>query len=1447
MFASSLRAGGLCLPTYVRRLSCERLEDRIVLAGAAENNVLQLFSSSAALFVENQGQWADESVRYAFDGDAANITFTTTGLEFLLTERQAVAETQGGLARGDQAHALRDDPFQKPEKYSARNTHFSVRFEGADNVTPVGLQEVESRFNYLVGNETDWRTGVMAYEVVAYQGLYPGIDLHTFGQLSSLKYEFHVAAGADYRQIRVRYDGIDGLWLDEKGALHVQTELGEMVDSAPYVYQVIDGQQVEVDASFELVDAHSYTFEIRGPYDSSVELVIDPELAWSTYLGGSGGARFSGFDGGNGVAVDAAGNVLVTGWTETRDFATTGGAFDRSRGGNGDAFVTKLTSSGSLMWSTYLGGSDGPHSDFGGMEQGTDIAVDAGGNVLVTGKTASRDFPTTAGAFDRSLGGHEDAFVAKLSSGGRLDWSTYLGGSDGPHSNFGGSDGAGGIAVDAGGNVLVTGKTASRDFPTTAGAFDRSLGGYEDAFVAKLTSSGSLMWSTYLGGTDGPQSNFGGMEDGADIAIDAAGNVLVTGRTDSNNFPTTAGAFDRSLGGYEDAFVTKLTSNGSLSWSTYLGGSDGPHSDFGGSDFAAGIAVDSAGNVLVTGSTGSGDFPTTSNAFDRSLGGDEDAFVTKLTSGGSVSWSTYLGGSDGPHSDFGGRDNGAGIAVDGAGNVLVTGATYSGDFPIIAGAFSDRLGGRQDAFVTKLTRDGRPFWSTYFGGSGDGEVGFGIAVDVAGDVLVTGSTESYDFPTNFEAFDWNLGGGTDAFVAKIFIDGNPAWSTYLGGSDGPGSDYGSWDSSAGIAVDTAGNVFITGTTFSNTFPTSAGVFDRSMGSLQDAFVTKLTSSGNLAWSTYLGGSEGPHSNFGGWDSGADIAVDATGNVLVTGSTASIDFPTTAGAFDRSLGGYEDAFVTKLTSSGGLSWSTYVGGSQGPHSDFGGMDDATGMAVDAVGNVLVTGSTGSGDFPTTTGAFDRSLGGDIDAFVTKLTSGGRLAWSTYLGGSPNSGYGGVELGTSIAVDAEGNVLATGSTASDDFPTTAGALDRNLGGYEDAFVTKLTSGGSLDWSTYLGGSHGPQSDLGGGEAALGITVDAAGNVLLAGATMSDDFPTTSGAFDRSLGGDSDAFVTKLSRGGSLAWSTYLGGSDGPHSDFGGGETAVSIAVDAAGNVLVTGSTLSRNFPTTAGAFDRSLGGYNDAFVTKLTSSGRLAWSNYLGGSDGPHSVSGGSDAGSDVAVASACNVLVTGWTWSQGFPTTVGAFDRSLGGDTDAFVAKILIRDPGDANLDGIVDAQDFNIWNTNKFTGNATWSMADFNADRVVDLGDYSLWNENKFTQPSPGRITFLNPRIPRAAMQREVIVALDSLVGDIRIETPNRHMGDVAETIEVAEYLNNGHTLSLAIQLLRRDSDSRFCRAARLIATHSSATSRAFEELFVKEDTTGVGSLFRRGACTKPR
>jgi len=469
-----------------------------------------------------------------------------------------------------------------------------------------------------------------------------------------------------------------------------------------------------------------------------------------------------------------------------------------------------------------------------------------------------------------------------------LSYSTFLGGSSNGPTCGCGHDQASAVAADSDGNAYVTGKTDSLDFPITSGAFRtvRSFG--KDVFVTKLNSIGSaLVYSTYLGGND--------FDAGNGIAVDTDGNAYVTGLTRSTNFPTTAGAFQPALGnGF--GFVTKLDATGStLVYSTYLGaGAQG-----------AGIAVDPQGNAYVTGQTGSTTFPTTPGAFQPVFGGGPvDAFVMKLNPAGSgLVYSTYLGSSD--------IDFGSGIAVDTSGNAYVTGVANSTDFPTTPGAFQPASRGSNDAFVTKLNPDGSALvYSTYLGGNG-GDSGAGIAVDADGNAYVTGGTTSTDFPTTLGAFQPVVTGGFGyAFVTKL----NPAgsalvYSTYLGGSDVSGM--GINNSGAGIAISAAGSTYVTGSTFSNNFPTTPDAVQPALAGNWDAFVTILNPTGSaLVYSTYLGGSNG--------DSGTGIAVDAAGNAYVAGETGSGNFPTTPGAFQpffRGGGGPfrsdGDAFVVKF--------------------------------------------------------------------------------------------------------------------------------------------------------------------------------------------------------------------------------------------------------------------------------------------------------------------------------------------------------------------------------------------------------------------------------------------------------------------------------------------------------------------------------------------------------
>jgi hypothetical protein len=543
------------------------------------------------------------------------------------------------------------------------------------------------------------------------------------------------------------------------------------------------------------------------------------------------------------------------------------------------------------------------------------------------------------------------------------------------------------------------------------------LGNYDRS--RELVIDPAVSYATYLGGL--------AEDDGYAIAIDSSGDAYVTGQTKSTNFPIGTGAFQSTPAGGFDVFVTKIKADGSgLIYSTYIGGS--------GDDSGNAIAVDGSGNAFVAGGTKSStNFPTTASAHQKSFGGGSlDAFVFELaSSGGTLTYSTYLGGN--------GDDVATGLALakDGSGDTFAVGTTASSNFPTTAGTIQTAIKGTSNGFVTKLNSSGSTLlYSTYLGG-GSGDFASAVAVDSSNDAFVTGATQNSTFPTTSGAFQTTCGtaancngGLSDAFVSVLKPDAsNFVYSTFLGGS---GADQG-----LGIAVDSAGDAYVTGVTQSNDFKLQSAIQATFGGGTQDAFVSALNPAGKtLLYSTYLGGSQA--------DAGAGIAVDGNKNVYVTGQTASSDFPTTKNATQATPGGGNDAFVTQINPSGSAYvFSTYLGGSLNEDSTASGPSfSPTGaIAVDSAGdNIYVTGNTASTNFPTVA-AEQSGNGGMTDAFVAKysLSSGkgdftiaGSALPTTTQGGTSTStititavnGYTGtVTFACSVAAGTGGSPLPT----------------------------------------------------------------------------------------------------------------------------------------------------------------------------------------------------------------------------------------------------------------------------------------------------------------------------------------------------------------------------------------------------------------------------------------
>ncbi len=741
--------------------------------GAAVTPTIDGYDHLPLAFEPNQGQ-TDASVQFLSHGPGFSLYLTGTGATLGVVSRPHTPHRHDhardqGLGRG----LTRADALTETASISA--TSIRLRYDGADpHARSSGDDQLPGVATYLIGADPSrWQVDVPTYARVSYHDVYPGVDLVYYGTVGRLEYDWRLAAGADPGRITLAVDGARRVSLDAAGNLVLGTALGPIVQQAPAAYQEDGGQRVPVDVRYTLTGTNRAGFAV-GAYDTRKPLVIDPVLTYSTYLGGGG------TDYGNGIAVDGAGAAYVVGDTDSTTFPTTPGVVQTGQGGSAcgtgpctDAFVSKISADGrSLLYSTYLGGSGndggtgiavdglgdayltgytdsttfplvspfqttaagsfvaklGPrgnallYSSYLGSSNGATtaeaIALDAAGSAYVTGYTAGTNFPTVNAlqAANASTVGLQDAFVSKVSaSGSALVYSTYLGGSN--------NDIGRAITVDGAGAAYVAGDSYSTDFPTTSGAVQRTFGGGQyDAFVAKLTPAGTaLAYSTYLGGSDN--------ESGNGLALDGAGAAYVVGDTGSTNFPTTAGALQGRLKGAgcgaplcTNAYATKLNPSGSaLVYSTYLGGTGGA----GNGDSASAVAVDSAGDAYLVGTTSSPDFPTADAVQSRYGGGNSDAFVTELNvSGTAPVYSTYLGGSS--------DDFGDGIAIDAAGSAYVTGYTYGG-FPTSNAVQPGFGGGSQDAFVTKIraTRSGSVPWHPHSGGMGAVGGGVDLQVDLA--------------------------------------------------------------------------------------------------------------------------------------------------------------------------------------------------------------------------------------------------------------------------------------------------------------------------------------------------------------------------------------------------------------------------------------------------------------------------------------------------------------------------------------------------------------------------------------------------------------------------------------------------------------------------------------------------------------------------------------------
>lgn len=684
--------------------------------------------SNSQFFIENKGQWNKDALYLA----------RLNGLNYWITKNGVVSDyiRIEDTANYEDPRTIEDPDLPQKRKiygHVIKTTLLDLNQDFA--IRPDGIKE--GYFNYIIDNDpSKWQTYVHLYSSVKLENIYKGIDvIYYYTPDNQIRYDYYIAPNSDPSQIRMKFEGQDGLELAPNGDLVFKTSLGDIAHGKLFAYQEVNGTQQQITCNFKIIDNNVVTFQISN-YDKSLPIIIDPTVNYVSYFGRTG------TDYSYTTGLDPNGNAIIAGYTYSADLPVTTGAYQTSRPYSYCGYVTKMNANGNgLVFCTYLGASGGYNYIYG-------CGSDQYGYTYVAGYTSASNFPVTTGAFQTSMSSSPDIFVTKLNTTGTgLVYSTYLGGSS--------SDYVYGMYVDKDGYAYMTGYTYSTNFPTSSGAYKTSppYSGSANVYVTKLNPTGTaLAMSSYLGGTSSYSYGYS-------ISADPDGNPYVTGYTYATNFPTTPGAYKTTTSYTPATFVTKFNASGtSLAYSTFIPASS--------STYAYGIAVNSNGEAAITGYTYATNFPITAGALQTTISTTPDAFVLKLNSTGSgLVFSTYLGGTS--------SDYGRGIATDATGNIYVAGYDYSSNFPgITADGYQKVLSTTPDAFLTAFSPTGTLLYGTFIGGSGsDYGYYFGcVATNALNQVAVGGYTYSTNLPVTAGAYQTSISTTPDGWVAKFQFD-----------------------------------------------------------------------------------------------------------------------------------------------------------------------------------------------------------------------------------------------------------------------------------------------------------------------------------------------------------------------------------------------------------------------------------------------------------------------------------------------------------------------------------------------------------------------------------------------------------------------------------------------------------------------------------------------------
>jgi hypothetical protein len=943
---------------------------------------------------------------------------------------------------------------------------------------------------------------------------------------------------------------------------------------------------------------HLYTLALLLTLSAAQAQTPDLLLNWAKALNNT--QAYGGSLQGNGIAVDASGNVYITGnFQGTADFDPGVGIANlTSSAGSYDIFLAKYDASGNYVYAKSIGGL---YDDYG-----YSVAVDISGNAFIAGSfTGTPDFDPGAGTANLTSAGGNDIFFAKYDASGNYVYAKAMGGTR--------SDAGNAIVVDASGNVYITGSfQATVDFDPGAGvvSFTELSAGVGDIFLAKYDASGNYVYAKQMGGA-------AGADVGNAIAIDGSGNAYITGSFNGTvDFDPGAGTANLTSAGGNDIFFAKYDASGNYVYAKRMGGTN--------SDIGNSIAIDGSGNAYITGSfNGTADFDPGAGTQNLVSAGGSDIFLAKYDASGNYAYAKSIGGTS--------LDVGSSISIDGTGTAYITGY-FIGTVDFDPGVGTQNLtssAGSYDIFLAKYDASGNYVYAKCIGGTSS-DIGNSIAIDGTGNAYITGYfIGTVDFDPG--AGTANLTAGNtffNAFAAKYDASGNYLWAGALGGYGNTTYD----DRGQSAAIDNSGNVYITGR-FTGTvdFDPGAGTANLTSAGNTDIFIAKYDALGNYVYAKRMGDVNSQE--------GRSITVDASGNAYVTGNfSGSVDFDPGNGTVNLTTTGGLDIFFAKYDASGNYVYAKGMGSTFGP--DYG--EDIT---VDASGNVYITGSFyGIVDFDPGAGTVNLTSAGGNDIFLAKYDALGNYVYANRMGGSSEDGCSG------IALDGSNNAYITGNFQSTaDFDPGAGTANLTSAGASDIFLAKYDASGNYLYAKRMGGTNSDVSNS--------IAIDASGNAHITGYhNGTADFDPGAGTVNlTTFAGHYNIFLAKYDASGNYVYAKSMGGTSNESYGY-------SIATDASGNAYITGNFQgTTDFDPGAGTANLVSAGGVDIFLARYDASGNYVYAKRMG--------STANDYGNSVATDGSGNAYITGlFQGTADFDPSAGTTNLISTNNFDVFIAR-----------------------------------------------------------------------------------------------------------------------------------------------------------------------------------